>query len=429
MENPLIYTKEGRRTRLIYIIESSFDNCAMAAGSGVFLTMLLTRLGISDSLNGVIATLSTLACTVQMFAYASSSRCGSIRRYTIGMYIARHLSLLLLFLLPFLPFPQPVTIGIFMLLYLGTAILYNLIYPNRFNWMMSFVPANERGGYTANHAIVVLVSGMGFIYAFSAWVDHYTAAGQTDSGLLVCAVTIAAFAAMQLITMSFAADLPPQRDGGPRASATAQWREVLRDKTFRKLLPVAVIYTGAVTFSSAFFAVYELQELHFSLKFIALLNIIGAASRSVVSRPFGRYADTRGWPKALTLGFVFYVLGMGCMAFTMPSNGRVMFIVYELIVNIGSAITSTGIHTIVFAYVPDKLRTSALGLYSAAGGIAGFGASLLGGLLIAAVQKSGLVLWGRTIYAQQVNSAVSALCLVGLILYMLTVVQKLRPQK
>ena len=429
MENPLIYSKEGHRTRLVYILESSFDNCAMAAGGGVFLTMLLTRLGISDSLNGIIATLSTLACTVQMFAYASSNRCRSIRRYTIGMYIARHLSLLLLFLLPFLPFSQPVTIGIFIFLYLGTAVLYNLIYPNRFNWMMSFVPSNERGGFTANYAIVVLVSGMGFIYAFSAWVDHYTTAGQTDAGLLVCAVTIAVLAAMQILTLSFATDLPPREGSDLHASATAQWKEVLQDRTFRKLLPVAVIYTGAVTFSSAFFAVYELQELHFSLKFIALLNIIGAASRSVVSRPFGRYADTHGWPKALTLGFVFYVLGMGCMAFTVPSNGRVMFIVYELIVNIGSAITGTGIHTIVFAFVPEKLRTSALGLYSAAGGVAGFGASLLGGLVIAAVQGRGLTLLGRTIYAQQVNSVISALCLIGLIVYMLTVVQKLRPQK
>lgn len=424
--NSFFCSRQGRTTRAVYIIESALDNCICAMAAGVFLTILLKRIGISDSLTGIITNLSTLACTMQMFAYGIAQKYRSVKRFVLSTYMIYHLLFLMLYVLPFLNLSRSVQITLFIVCYLGGHMLNSVIYPNKFNWLMSYVPENQHGGFTANREIIVLISGMIFNYGMSAWVDRLNASGRTDTSLLLCGATIALFSLLHLTSLSYASDAPCTSQGTSKQSFFELWKLSFADKKFRILLPVAIIYTAALCFSTSFYTVYQLQELHFSLKYIAFLTIAGAVARALVSRLLGRYADTRGWAKALTLAFSLYALGFLVNCFAVPKNGHWIFLIYTLLVSLGGAITGTGIHTIIFAYIPASIRTTSLGIYSAAGGIFGFLASLIGGAIIDWVQKNNNLLFGHTFYAQQVTTVITFCTLICLIFYMIFVVSKMK---
>lgn len=429
MEHDLVNSPDGRRTRLVYVIESSIDNCISAVAAGVFFTMLLKRLGISDSLTGIISSLSTLACIAQMFSDAIACRQRSVKHFILSAHVISHLLFLSLYILPFLRLSRTVQIAVFIVCYLGGSTLNAIIYPRKFTWLMSYVADNQQGRFTADREIVVLISGMLFNYGLSALVDDLNASGRGQISLLLCGITIAVFSALHIGSLGFAADISRSADGAARPSFGKMLHIAMADAKFRRLLPIAVIYTSSILFSSSFYTVYQLQELHFSMKYIALLTIIGAVTRALVSRPLGRFADRHGWAKALKLSFLLYTAASTVNIFCVPSNGKLMFLIYTLLIYMGSAVTSSGIHTILFSYVPRETLTTSIGIYSAVGGLSGFGAAMLGGLLVDFIQKNGNHFMGLSVYAQQVTSAVSALTMLALALYMSVAVYPMKTLK
>jgi len=425
MDSPIVHTPLGRRTRIAYVAESSIENIASAAAGGVFLTLLLKRLGFSDSLTGIISSLSTLACTAQIFASGATLKTRSVKGFVLRNYVLCHLLTVSLFLLPFITLGQTAKTVTFILFYLGGSVLYNLLYPNKFNWLMSCVPENRHGSFTANRELTMLISGLFFIYPFSAKIDAFNDAGRENASLILICVTVAVFDLLHLFSLLYTADGPnPAAQSQNKSSMWQLWKEALADKRFIKLLPIGVVYTAAVLISTAYFTVYQLQELQFSLKYVATLNIIGAIARALVSRPFGRLADRFGWCRAMTLSFCLFAVAFTFGAHATPANGRVMFLLYVIFNSMANAIAGTGIHTLTFSYVPQARRTTALGIYGSLGGIFGFLGSLLGSVIINAVQgRGGLHLFGTTVYAQQVNSAVTVFLMLCLVLYMLTVIR------
>ena len=55
----------------------------------------------------------------------------------------------------------------------------------------------------------------------------------------------------------------------------------------------------------------------------------------------------------------------------------------------------------------------------------GFLASLLGGVIVGAIQGAGNRLFGIPVYAQQVNSLIALVVVLALIVYMRTVIRRL----
>ncbi|GEM_PF-2148840 len=427
MDNPIAYSPEGRRTRIAYVTESTLENLKASAAGGVFITMLLKQLGFSDSLTGIITSLSTFACTAMIFASGAAMRTKSIKGFVLRSYAIYHSLLVLLFLLPFIRLPHAVTVFAFICCYLGGSILYNILFPNKFNWLMSCVPESQHGRFTANREMIVLVVSTLFTYPFSAKIDALKQAGKTDNALLLCCSAIAVFSVGHLIALSRTVDVP--RPAAPKEANRSMWQlwmETLADRRFLKLLPIAIVYTAAVMLSSAYYTVYEMQELSFSIKFIAALSILSTVVRVLISRPLGKFADRFGFCAALTLAFGIFAVAYGIVAFTNPGNGKLMFLLFTAFNAVGGAISGTGIHTLTFSYVPQERRTTALGIYGSLGGIFGFVGSLIGGLIVSLVQKQGgMKLFGTTVYAQQINSAVTCLLMLSLVVYMNTVIRRM----
>jgi len=88
-----------------------------------------------------------------------------------------------------------------------------------------------------------------------------------------------------------------------------------------------------------------------------------------------------------------------------------------------------GLMNIIFDFVPPSERPAALGIKYSVGGLAGFFASLAGSVIVTSIQKNGNTFLGMPFYAQQLLSVIAlAICIV-LVIYMRTVIAKLKANK
>ena len=78
-----------------------------------------------------------------------------------------------------------------------------------------------------------------------------------------------------------------------------------------------------------------------------------------------------------------------------------------------------------YDYLDEAVFSEALGARNAISGVIGFLASLLGGVIVGAIQDAGNRLFGIPVYAQQVNSLIAFVVVVALIVYMRTVIQRM----
>ncbi len=99
-------------------------------------------------------------------------------------------------------------------------------------------------------------------------------------------------------------------------------------------------------------------------------------------------------------------------------------IVFTILFNASYAGTNMNTFNITYNYVDPPYFSQAMALKNSIGGICGFGASILAGRILAAVQANGNRFLGIPLYGQQLLSAVSFLLTVATILFVQLVIEK-----
>ena len=105
--------------------------------------------------------------------------------------------------------------------------------------------------------------------------------------------------------------------------------------------------------------------------------------------------------------------------FTTPQT-KFCIIIYTVLYNICLAGVSGNITNITYSYVDSRYFAEASAIKNSIGGLCGFGASLLGGVILDLVQKNQGVIKGAigiTVYGQQVLSGISLVMLIITIIF------------
>lgn len=414
------------RSQWAYIAEAAFEYFITLTISGAFLTLLVKQMGVSDALAGILASVTILACSFQIFAVAFIRRRRSIKASVLFLQTLQQVLYALLFLLPFLGLPAGVRVALFAGLFLFAAVLTNLVAPAKINWQMSFVPPGDRGIFTAHKEMISLVTGLAYNYGMSRVVDHFAATGRPEVGLQLCAGVIFVLMLLHILTLVLTKDAPQVLDQVKETpSLVASMRASLTDGGLRKLLVISAGWNFLAYLSTPYQSVYLLQELSCSVTFIAVAGIACSVVRIFFSPPLGRFADKHGFARSVRLGCVLAGAAFGLLAFWTPANGKVLYLLYQIPYAAAMATLPGSVINILFQYVPAKNRVGALGLYSALGGISGFVGSLAGGWVLGAVQAAGNTVLGLPLYGQQLQNLLACVGLLALALYMRLVVERM----
>lgn len=192
--------------------------------------------------------------------------------------------------------------------------------------------------------LAAVFAGNAMTYAAGRAFDAFEAAGRTGPGLAWIFGAAVLFVALAGVVLDRHREPPLARER-PRRIAETLGRPVA-DRPFRRLLVFLVLWSVATGLAAPFFAARMITNLHVSLSRMALFSIVSGALNLVMLPFWGFVIDRFGNRPVLSLNMI----GIGFLA-----------------------------------SAPEKDRTAYLGAQNVAVGVSAFGASILGGVVAAAL--------------------------------------------
>ena len=407
------------KAQRLYVIQAAVEYLVALLVSGAFLATLTKELGFSDSLTGIISAIISLGCLFQLLAVFVRRR---IKSNVILLSFVSQILFLLLYVIPLTGAAKAVKTVAFVIAIVLAYLIYNMIHPQKTNWLMGSVKDGERGSFTAIKEMVSLASGMLFSFGMGKWVDHLADKGKTREAFVVCAIV------MFVLMVAHAASLLFIPDGGGQGrkySVKAGFAMLLGNKKLRAAVVVSILYNVAAFTIRPFLGTYEIHELGFSLAFVSVLSAVSSVSRILISRRWGRYADRCGF--AVMVEKCFLLLGGAwlCVAFASPSVGVVAMIGYGILNGVAMGGINSAMTNLIYDYVPREHCADAIAVTQAVAGVAGFLTTLLASPIVSHIQANGNRLWGVPVYAQQCLAIIAlAITLIAVIFTRVALIKK-----
>ena len=383
----------------------------MVAGS--FLATLTKELGLTDSLTGVLSSVVSLGCLFQLLSLLIRPK--KAKKLVMILSMANQTLFTLLYIIPVINISPIVKTVLFVTFIVVAYMIFNFAHPKKINWLMSLVEDNKRGGFTANKEIVSLVSGMIFSFLMGALIDYFREVGRIKTAFILTAVVLFLIMVCHTLTMFFAVE--KETPNLPRKNLKRTIGELVKNKNILRVSIVFILYYVSYYISIPFYGTYQINELWLSLTYVSAIVMCGSISRTFVSKFWGKYADKKSFTRMIEKCFIFLGLAELCVAFAVPGNGKVMFLLYYIFQGITFGGISNALINLVFDYVTVEQRADSLAITQAIAGSTGFITTLLISPVVSFIQNNGNKVFGLSIYAQQFVSIIALVVSISAVFY------------
>lgn len=412
-----------KRSRKAYTIECAIEYFISLLVADAFFAKLLTSIGISDAMTGIISSFITLAFVIQLFSILLVRTKVSTKKLVTVIDTTSIIFFMLIYLVPFLSKdPNVRTILIVLCVLIAYTFKY-LVVSMLYTWANSFVEPTKRASFSATKEIISLISGMIFTVIIGLVLDRYEALGNLEGGFLFIAIGVLVLNICNLSCLLSIKKEEPTEETVQTEKLSVVAKNILGNKNFRSIVILSIIWDIARYFTIGFLGVYKTKDLAMSLTLVQAVNIIGNVGRIFISKPFGRYSDKHSYAKGLCLGLYIAAAAFFVNMFTTQTTWW-LIIVYTLLYSCSMAGTNQNSYNISYSYVETKYISQAMAIKNSIAGVCGFLASLAGGKLLSVIQASGNTFLGLSVKGQQVLSAISFLLVVICIIFTKTVVEK-----
>lgn len=425
MKNSLTKSDKYRRGRILYCIEAAVEYFIAIMVGETYLAKIAGELGASDALTGVLYAFVSLGSAFQIIAIFFTNKT-PVKRWVTPLHVINQLFFTLIYAVPLFDFSRSVKLFLFGALLLLGHVINNVVNSAKINWFMSLVEDKKRGRFTANKEIISLIGGMLFSFVMGNVIDSFEARGELYTAFVIAMISLFVLMLIHTLTLVFTVEKSTERRN---EKIRDSFRHLLRNRVLFKVIGVSALWYVANYVTTPFYGSYKIGELGFSMAFCSVIAMLGSIVRVLFSRPFGSFADKYGFTRLLTVCFSIVGIAYFINIFTVPSNGHVFFILHYALYCIAMAGINSGQINLIYDYVDEDMRTSALALSNAISGIAGFITTLAVTPLVNFIQSNGNKLFGLTIYAQQLLSAVGFLIVVIILIYIRTVLKSKTSEK
>lgn len=413
---------EYRRSRAAYIIQCTVEYFISILAADAFLAKLLSSMGISDSLIGILSSFISLAFIFQLISIAVMTRKVNIKKFVITCDTLSIFFFTSLYLIPFIPVGTAIKTIIASFGILAAYFMKYLIYSICFKWANSYVEPKRRARYSATKEIISLLSGIFFTAAAGYVIDKYESLGNLNGGFLFIAAAILILNICNFISLMMIGGKSDEISEPP-VSAAAVIENTLKNKNFRNVIIMTVLWDTARYFTIGFLGIFKTKDLLISVFAVQLINMIANFARMAISRPFGKYSDKRSYAAGFELAMIMASAAFFVNMFTTNATWY-LTIIYTVLFNCSLAGSNQNAFNITYSYVKSEYITQAMAIKNSIGGICGFAASILGGKILAAVQANGNMIFGIHIYGQQLLSAISCVLTLSVVIFIHKVIKK-----
>lgn len=409
MEKELKHNRGG----ILFIIEATAEYLISILVAGSYLATLTSSIGISDAVTGIISSFISLGCLFQLLSlfYTKSG----IKTFLFILSLINQLLFLTLYIIPFFNIPGTVKTIVFSVVILSAYIIYYFAHPKKITWFTSFIPESQRGSFTANKEITSLVIGIVFQFAAAKVLDHYKLSGRLNTAFIIVAAVIVVLTIIHSASILLAPE--KEIETHKKISIVDAVKNVVKNKNVLKIFLVCIAYYAATYISTPYHAVYQLNDLGFSLTTVSILTIIGNMSRIVFSRFWGKLADKKSFITMFKWALAVLGVANAAYIFATPKTALITVTLYYIFHGIAMGGINNAITNIIFVYAAPSERSDSLAVCQAVSGTVGFLSTLLISPFIAFMQSRGNTLFGITIYAQQIISIISFLMITAIIIF------------
>lgn len=421
-----------RRSQHAYRWECTFEYFVSLAVSGSFLATVLSYIGMSDAMTGIVSSLISLAFLFQLASVFVAQRVRNTKRFVTPIHTVGQLFFMVVYLIPFLPFAaeyrQVLVVVCILVAYFGNYFVTSMI----FKWGNSFVDPRQRASFSAGKEMLSLATGIVITWILGFVMDGFEARGDTEGGFLFLAIAILIFClsdlAMLLLIQSDRKKQAVGEQEEPQTSAPAvTMRDVMKNtlgnRNFVNVTILAILWNVASYFTYGFMGTYNIKELAFSVGVVQVITACGSAARFFVSRPIGVFSDKYSFAKGIELGLWLALASFVCVIFTTPGT-RYLLIGFMIFYSASQAGISANLNNIVYNYVDARYFVQASAIKNSVGGLCGFLSSLAASRLLGRIQANGNQFFGLHLYGQQVLAVVSSLLLLLAIVFTNRVISK-----
>ena len=413
---------EYKRTRMAYAAQCTFDYLICLLVSDAFLAKLLTDIGISDSLIGIISSIISFSFLFQLASIWLINIMKNTKRTVICFDCLSQFLFMCMYCVPFvdvnLETKTIIVIAITVLAYFSKYLVSSIL----FKWANSYVEPSNRGSFSAVKEMISLLCGMMFTLAVGFVVDKYEATGNIKNGFTFIIVIL-----LLLNIFNFISLMKIGTNDTKETPRKVPMREVLANtvgnKNFRSVIILLSLWSVATYMTASFMGTFKTKELMLSVGAVQLINAIANGMRLIFSVPMGKYSDEKTYAKGLELALVIAAVGFAINACT-TSKTWWLVIAHTILYNVSIAGTNANRFNITYSYVKSEYIAQAMTIQNSISGVLGFLATLAGSFILSYIQERDNMIFGIPVYGQQILSVISLIIVVVAIIYDRTVIEK-----
>ena len=420
---------EYKLSRILYIIEASLEYFISIGISLTYLPVLGAALGMEGSLIAIIESFVSLGASFQIFAVLLVKK-KRVKPIVTSMHILSQIFFACVWFIPLFKASKIAKIILFVCMLLGAHVIHNIINAPKINWYMSLVDHNKRGVFTAIKEIVSLIGGMLFTMLYGNMIQHFEEKGEIETAFILCGVLLLFIMLSHTLTLIFSKEKPQseKEELEHEKPIKEQLKHIVSDKQLLKVILIPVFWAIVQNMTNPFYSVYQREVMGMQTATISLIIAVGSILRAVFSIPMGRYADKTSFSKMLNLCFLIALFGIMVNVFSGFMISETLSVVavagFWLLHYISFAGINSGIMNIIYDHVDKDRQMVALAFKSSFAGIVGFLTTVMFAPIVDWINSLNLIIFGYTVYAQQVLGVLAIIIIIFMMIYNSKVVGK-----
>ncbi len=399
-----------KKSRTFSIFEGGSARTIFNLTSGAFLAGFASYLGAGDSFNGIIGAIPVLAGIIQMISPIVFEKMEK-RKLTVSLLCLLHRVLLgLMVFIPFLAKGQTTRLVLVAAVYFISYLAVSFINPAASGWLIDLVPDSIRGRYFGIRESYVLGAATVFTLIMGRVLDIYKGNGNEYGGFIVMFSFVLVLAVGNFVIWLLIKE-PPVKRNKSQLSLRSVITIPLKDRKFKKIVLLFVLWNIGVQVGGPFFSVYMVTGLKLNYTYIMVVGMLGTLVNTIVVRFWGRLADRKSWVYVIKLSILMLAVTHFCWFFVNPSTAYILVPLMHITGGLAWAGIGISSFNIQFTYSPEEGRTVYIGFNAALSGLIGFMSTLVGSFVLFLLHSFKLNLHGFTIGSMQVIFAISGILL------------------
>jgi Na+/melibiose symporter-like transporter len=379
--------EEYARNRLYILRFSIYANVIAILYGGYFFTGLLLKLGADDAYMGYITVVTYLGSIAAVFSPLLVERFA--KRKTM-LLVSRGIYYLLLLgfitAMPYLGTGNSAKLAGILALVALVNLLSALTGSGYSVWHLQSLPESVRSGFFANLNMIIGILNMILLNLAGLFADWFKARGQELLGitLLRCMALLVAF--VEIYNLSRIREYPylkPEK----RLSLRAIFTNPPKNKRYRAVMAVIVLWTFTASIPGPFYQVYLLKDLHIGYSFLSAVNLLNIPVLLIAmplwGRVVARLGDVKLFPALAGVVSLHYL----SLAFVTGANYRwfyPMSVFYYFVVAAGITQVAS---LMPFKFIPETNQSNFLSFYGAVNTLAALLGTLVGQRFVVATEN------------------------------------------